>query len=155
MKLLLAHGGAAICVFSFRVCTLHYSATRSTFLHAVLIHELLLLRVYIANALLVNDDCQTPLEVARAKGYGNVVRSIEVRVPLNFSYVISHLDAGAVDDIILNFCCFSHTESHQFVFGLDERILGAWISCCTGSNTCFQKSVSVVFYATFILPIVC
>jgi len=31
-----------------------------------------------ANALMMNDDCQTPLEVARAKGYGNVVRAIEV-----------------------------------------------------------------------------
>ena len=27
---------------------------------------------------MMNDDCQTPLEVARAKGYGNVVRAIEV-----------------------------------------------------------------------------
>ena len=26
-----------------------------------------------ANALVMNDDCQTPLEVARAKGYSNVV----------------------------------------------------------------------------------
>ncbi|CAN0904689.1 Putative E3 ubiquitin-protein ligase XBAT35 [Linum grandiflorum] len=30
-----------------------------------------------ANALVMNDDCQTPLEVARAKGYTNVVRAIE------------------------------------------------------------------------------
>lgn len=30
-----------------------------------------------ANALVMNDDCQTPLEVARAKGYSNVVRAIE------------------------------------------------------------------------------
>lgn len=30
-----------------------------------------------ANALLMNDDCQTPLEVARAKGYTNIVRTIE------------------------------------------------------------------------------
>lgn len=31
-----------------------------------------------ANALVLNDDCQTPLEVARAKGHNNVVRAIEV-----------------------------------------------------------------------------
>lgn len=31
-----------------------------------------------ANALVLNDDCQTPLEVARAKGFTNVVRAIEV-----------------------------------------------------------------------------
>ena len=31
-----------------------------------------------ANALVMNDDCQTPLEVARAKGHSSVVRAIEV-----------------------------------------------------------------------------
>lgn len=31
-----------------------------------------------ANALIMNDDCQSPLDVARAKGYSNVVRAIEV-----------------------------------------------------------------------------
>ncbi|KAI3459518.1 hypothetical protein Pfo_016181 [Paulownia fortunei] len=35
-----------------------------------------------ANALVMNDDCQTPLNVARAKGYGNVVRAIEGHVCL-------------------------------------------------------------------------
>ncbi|OWM70458.1 putative E3 ubiquitin-protein ligase XBAT35 isoform X2 [Punica granatum] len=30
-----------------------------------------------ANPLVMNDDCQTPLDVARAKGYANVVRTIE------------------------------------------------------------------------------
>ncbi|PQQ02703.1 putative E3 ubiquitin-protein ligase XBAT35 isoform X1 [Prunus yedoensis var. nudiflora] len=31
-----------------------------------------------ANVLIMNDDCQTPLDVARAKGHTNVVRAIEV-----------------------------------------------------------------------------
>ncbi|KAG6757346.1 hypothetical protein POTOM_037654 [Populus tomentosa] len=35
-----------------------------------------------ANALMTNDDCQTPLEVARAKGHGNVVRAIESHICL-------------------------------------------------------------------------
>ncbi|KAB5537651.1 hypothetical protein DKX38_015184 [Salix brachista] len=35
-----------------------------------------------ANALVMNDDCQTPLEVARAKGYSNVVRAIESHICL-------------------------------------------------------------------------
>lgn len=35
-----------------------------------------------ANALLMNDDCQTPLEVARAKGFTNVVRTIESHICL-------------------------------------------------------------------------
>ncbi|KAH9621339.1 hypothetical protein KSS87_003859 [Heliosperma pusillum] len=35
-----------------------------------------------ANALLVNDDCQTPLDHARAKGFTNVVRAIEGHICL-------------------------------------------------------------------------
>ncbi|KAI3469781.1 hypothetical protein Pfo_026444 [Paulownia fortunei] len=35
-----------------------------------------------ANALVMNDDCQTPLDVARAKGFSNVVRAIEGHVCL-------------------------------------------------------------------------
>ncbi|KAK4427814.1 putative E3 ubiquitin-protein ligase XBAT35 [Sesamum alatum] len=35
-----------------------------------------------ANALVMNDDCQTPLDIARAKGYSNVVRAIEGQVCL-------------------------------------------------------------------------
>ena len=37
------------------------------------------LLIYVsANALVRNDDCQTPLDVARVKGHTNVVRAIEV-----------------------------------------------------------------------------
>ncbi|XP_022874616.1 putative E3 ubiquitin-protein ligase XBAT34 [Olea europaea var. sylvestris] len=35
-----------------------------------------------ANVLMINDDCQTPLEIARGKGYSNVVRTIEGHVCL-------------------------------------------------------------------------
>ncbi|KAB2599840.1 E3 ubiquitin-protein ligase XBAT35 [Pyrus ussuriensis x Pyrus communis] len=35
-----------------------------------------------ANALIMNDDCQSPLDVARAKGYMNVVRAIERHICL-------------------------------------------------------------------------
>ncbi|KAG8370437.1 hypothetical protein BUALT_Bualt14G0116700 [Buddleja alternifolia] len=35
-----------------------------------------------ANALVMNDDCQTPLDVARAKGFSNVVRAIEAHLCL-------------------------------------------------------------------------
>lgn len=31
-----------------------------------------------ANPLVLNDDFQTPLDIARVKGYSNVVRAIEV-----------------------------------------------------------------------------
>ena len=37
------------------------------------------LLIYVsANALVRNDDCHTPLDVARVKGHTNVVRTIEV-----------------------------------------------------------------------------
>ncbi|XP_022849437.1 putative E3 ubiquitin-protein ligase XBAT34 isoform X2 [Olea europaea var. sylvestris] len=35
-----------------------------------------------ANALVMNDDCQTPLDIARGKGYSNIVRTIEGHVCL-------------------------------------------------------------------------
>ncbi|CDO99242.1 unnamed protein product [Coffea canephora] len=35
-----------------------------------------------ANALVMNDDCQTPLDVARSKGFSNVVRAIESHICL-------------------------------------------------------------------------
>uniref|UniRef100_A0A7N0ZZE9 RING-type domain-containing protein n=1 Tax=Kalanchoe fedtschenkoi TaxID=63787 RepID=A0A7N0ZZE9_KALFE len=41
-----------------------------------------LLLTHGANALLLNDDCQTPLEVARAKGYNTVVCIIENHISL-------------------------------------------------------------------------
>ncbi|XP_048235626.1 putative E3 ubiquitin-protein ligase XBAT34 isoform X2 [Ricinus communis] len=50
---------------------LHHAAKRG------LANTVKLLLSHGANALVMNDDCQTPLEVARAKGYSNVVRTIE------------------------------------------------------------------------------
>lgn len=43
------------------------------------------LYVLLANPLAMNDDCLTPLDVARLKGYNNVVRTIEVLLHLMFS----------------------------------------------------------------------
>ncbi|KAL2921329.1 putative E3 ubiquitin-protein ligase XBAT35 [Bienertia sinuspersici] len=55
---------------------LHHAAKRG------LENVVTLLLSHGANALLINDDCQTPLEVARAKGYSNVVRAIESHICL-------------------------------------------------------------------------
>ncbi|KAL8484606.1 hypothetical protein ACS0TY_027054 [Phlomoides rotata] len=55
---------------------LHHAAKRG------LEHTVKLLLAHGANALVMNDACQTPLDVARAKGYKNVVRSIEGHVCL-------------------------------------------------------------------------
>lgn len=41
-----------------------------------------------ANALVMNDDCQTPLDVARVKGFGNVVRAIEVLFEVKYCFAI-------------------------------------------------------------------
>ncbi|XP_058094560.1 putative E3 ubiquitin-protein ligase XBAT35 isoform X2 [Magnolia sinica] len=55
---------------------LHHAAARG------LEQTVKLLLSYGANALVMNDDWQTPLDVARAKGHPNVVRVIESRICL-------------------------------------------------------------------------
>lgn len=55
---------------------LHHAAKRG------LEHTVKLLLSHGANALVINDDCQTPLDVARSKGYTNVVRTIEGHMAL-------------------------------------------------------------------------
>ncbi|KAI4342671.1 hypothetical protein MLD38_027264 [Melastoma candidum] len=55
---------------------LHHAAKRG------LENTVKLLLSHGANALVMNDDCQTPLEVARAKGYTNVVRALEKHICL-------------------------------------------------------------------------
>ncbi|XP_015087643.1 putative E3 ubiquitin-protein ligase XBAT35 isoform X1 [Solanum pennellii] len=55
---------------------LHHAAKRG------LEQTVKLLLSHRANALLMNDDCQTPLDVARIKGFSNVVRAIESHICL-------------------------------------------------------------------------
>ncbi|GAB2265981.1 hypothetical protein Dimus_001012 [Dionaea muscipula] len=53
--------------------------------HAVkrgLERTVMLLLSHGAHVLLINDDCQTPLDIARAKGFSNVVRTIESHICL-------------------------------------------------------------------------
>lgn len=42
----------------------------------------------------MNDDCQTPLDVARVKGYGNIVRAIEVFFEVSYHFTI---DSSVLD----------------------------------------------------------
>ncbi|KAF8394276.1 hypothetical protein HHK36_020483 [Tetracentron sinense] len=44
-----------------------------------------------AKALVTNDDCQTPLDVARVKGYNNVVNAIELNLHLQSDASKSHI----------------------------------------------------------------
>ncbi|XP_042517550.1 putative E3 ubiquitin-protein ligase XBAT34 isoform X2 [Macadamia integrifolia] len=55
---------------------LHHAAKRG------LEQTVKLLLAHGANAFAMNDDCQTPLEVARSKGFSNVVRVIESHICL-------------------------------------------------------------------------
>ncbi|EXC01806.1 Putative E3 ubiquitin-protein ligase XBAT35 [Morus notabilis] len=55
---------------------LHHAAKRG------LQNTVKLLLLHGANALIMNDDCQTPLDVAREKGHTNVVRTIELHICL-------------------------------------------------------------------------
>ncbi|KAL9240302.1 hypothetical protein vseg_014540 [Gypsophila vaccaria] len=55
---------------------LHHAAKRG------LEHNVKVLLAHGANALLLNDDCQTALDVARTKGFTNIVRTIESHICL-------------------------------------------------------------------------
>ncbi|XP_074338176.1 putative E3 ubiquitin-protein ligase XBAT35 isoform X2 [Apium graveolens] len=50
-----------------------------------------------ANALVMNDDCQTPLDVARVKGLGNVVRAIEGHICLFSGWMREFYGPGFLD----------------------------------------------------------
>ncbi|KAG6423084.1 hypothetical protein SASPL_113468 [Salvia splendens] len=55
-----------------------------------------------ANALIMNDDCNTPLDLARAKGFGNVVRAIELtsfRMLLRAIFACSLVGCGNITDL--------------------------------------------------------
>ncbi|XP_058101610.1 putative E3 ubiquitin-protein ligase XBAT34 isoform X1 [Magnolia sinica] len=60
---------------------LHHAAKRG------LDHTVRLLLSHGANALVMNDDCQTPLDMARAKGHSNVVRIIEGHIGLFYGWL--------------------------------------------------------------------
>ncbi|KAJ0092100.1 hypothetical protein Patl1_25609 [Pistacia atlantica] len=53
-----------------------------------------------ANALLMNDDCQTPLEVARGKGYINVVRAIESHICLFSGWLREFYGPGFLEILV-------------------------------------------------------
>ncbi|KAH9602316.1 hypothetical protein KSS87_010898 [Heliosperma pusillum] len=55
---------------------LHHAAKRGLEYHVNLLLS------HGANALLLNDDCQTALDIARAKGFTNIVRAIESHICL-------------------------------------------------------------------------
>lgn len=50
-----------------------------------------LFNFFSANVLIMNDDCQTPLDVARAKGHTNVVRAIEVYSNISLQCQYMHI----------------------------------------------------------------
>lgn len=70
---------------------LHHAAKRG------LENTVKLLLSHRANALVLNDDCQTPLEVARAKGYTNVVRTIEGHMGLFSGWLREYYGPGFLE----------------------------------------------------------
>ncbi|XP_031271051.1 putative E3 ubiquitin-protein ligase XBAT34 isoform X2 [Pistacia vera] len=53
-----------------------------------------------ANALLMNDDCQSPLEVARGKGYINVVHAIESHICLFSGWLREFYGPGFLEILV-------------------------------------------------------
>ncbi|CAI0457916.1 unnamed protein product [Linum tenue] len=56
-----------------------------------------------ANALVMNDDCLTPLEVARIKGYTNVVRAIEDHICLFSGWLREFFGPGFLEVVAPQF----------------------------------------------------
>ncbi|XP_073137325.1 putative E3 ubiquitin-protein ligase XBAT35 [Henckelia pumila] len=52
-----------------------------------------------ANALIINDNCQTPLDIARTRGYSNVVRGIEGHLCLFSGWLREHFGPGFLDHL--------------------------------------------------------
>ncbi|KAG6766233.1 hypothetical protein POTOM_030304 [Populus tomentosa] len=80
-----------------------------------------------ANALVMNDDCQTPLEVARAKGHSNVVRAIESHICLFSGWLREFYGPGFLEvlaprlvsrDVWVSFPCVHHLLFLQLHFKL-------------------------------------
>lgn len=76
---------------------LHHAAKRG------LVNTVKLLLSHGANALVLNDDCQTPLEVARAKGYNNVVRTIENHICLFSGWMREFYGPGFLEVLVPQF----------------------------------------------------
>lgn len=78
---------------------LHHAAKRG------LEHTVKLLLSCGANALVMNDDCQTPLDVARAKGYSNVVRAIESHICLFSGWLREFYGPGFLEVLAPQLVC--------------------------------------------------
>ncbi|MCI03862.1 E3 ubiquitin-protein ligase XBAT35-like, partial [Trifolium medium] len=76
-----------------------------------------LLLLHGANPLILNDDCQTALEVARAKGTTNVVRAIESHICLFSGWLREFHGPGFLEVVAPNLLGGSFTSrlpcSHQ------------------------------------------
>ncbi|KAF3456772.1 hypothetical protein FNV43_RR01426 [Rhamnella rubrinervis] len=73
---------------------LHHAAKRG------LENTVKLLLLHGANALVMNDDCQSPLDVARAKGHGNVVRAIESHICLFSGWMREFYGPGFLEVLV-------------------------------------------------------
>ncbi|KAF3456497.1 hypothetical protein FNV43_RR01149 [Rhamnella rubrinervis] len=73
---------------------LHHAAKRG------LENTVKLLLLYGVNALVMNDDCQSPLDVARAKGHGNVVRAIESHICLFSGWMREFYGPGFLEVLV-------------------------------------------------------
>lgn len=85
-----------------------------------------------ANPLVRNDDGQTPLNVARSRGFVNVVRAIEVFFGLTnvISFMVGDPSCALTEFFLFDLYIFMHafTESYLFFLRLVEGVLWSRIS---------------------------
>lgn len=157
VSLFLVHGGGLI-FFSLIYLTL---LNNQQSYHLKYVNWLFLSKSS-TNALVMNDDCQTPLDVARAKGHCSVVRAIVVchcsllRQFKNWSHIHNTPPCGRVLFCVFRLICnisifmvcfniltrnisssvylFYSVEPYLLILWLDAGVLWVWISWSTGTS---------------------
>ncbi|XP_038720941.1 putative E3 ubiquitin-protein ligase XBAT35 isoform X2 [Tripterygium wilfordii] len=87
-----------------------------------------------ANPLVMNDDCQTPLDIARAKGHCNVVRAIESHICLFSGWMREFYGPGFLE---------------VFAPQLLSRKVWVVVSPCGSRNPKQPFKLELAIYATF------
>lgn len=82
-----------------------------------------------ANPLIMNDDCHTPLDLARAKGFGNVVRAIEVHSLLILVQFVCHVSSETdISPAQGHLCLFAGWLKEHYGPGFLERFAPQFLS---------------------------
>ncbi|XP_042503923.1 putative E3 ubiquitin-protein ligase XBAT35 [Macadamia integrifolia] len=106
-----------------------------------------------ANALAMNDDCQTPLEVARSKGHINVVRAIEGHLCFFSGWMREIYGSGILETLATHFLSRKMRErGREFLEALPPQWLSRkiWVVVlpCGSRKTAIPIKLEVAVYSS-------